>query len=180
MESIKTKITHVPQRTGYKTVTNAEVPAGSAATFGPSTHDNLKIIVPKGAIITATPIMVMTAFAGPNTVVVNTGHVAKSLDENGASLASAGEDEDAYFDGTQTLKGSNTGLYGAGSIATANWGARMGKQVSYTVSNSGDKEYSVGLFITTGDTAAMSAGSLTWWVEYMFAPNIVWEQASLA
>ena len=180
MESIKTKITQVPQRTGYKTVTNAEVPGGAAQAYGPETHDNLKIIVPKGAIITATPIMLTTAFAGPNTTVVNTGHVANSLDENGASLASAAADTDAYFDGSQTIMGSNTGLYGAGSIATANWGARMGKEVSYVVTNSGDKEYSVALFITTGNTTAISAGSLTWWVEYMFAPNIVWEQASLA
>ena len=178
MESIKTKITNAPQRTGYKIVQYTDLAGGAAQAYGPETSDQCKILVPKGAIIIGTPVLTTTAWAGPNTVTASTGHPANSLDENGASLASAAVDDDAYFDGTTSVAAK--GLIGTGTMAAGAIGARMGKEVSYTLTNSGEKEYSVGLYLTMGNTTATSAGYSIWWVEYMFAPNIVWEQASLA
>tara|TARA_Y100000310_G_C20137387_1_gene558669 strand:+ start:37 stop:573 length:537 start_codon:yes stop_codon:yes gene_type:complete len=178
MESIKTKITMAAQQSRYKVVQYTDIAGGAAQAYGPETSDQCKIIVPKGAIIIGTPILTTTAWAGPSTVLATTGHVAKSLDETGASLASAAIDDDAYYDGTTSVAAK--GLIGTGIIGAGNTGARLGKEVSYTVTNSGDKEYSVGLYLTMGNTAATSAGYTIWWVEYMFAPNIVWAQADLA
>ena len=177
MDSIKAKVIRAPQRTGYKTVTAADVPGGANQAYGPETSDKMKIIVPKGAIITATPIMVNAVATGPNTCVVNSGFVANSFDENDASLSSGAQVEDAYFDGSQSVMGSNKGIhYGNGN---AQWGIRAGKHVSYVVTENGEREYSVALFITPGNTTTIAGLSLNWWVEYMFEPNIVWDQDSL-
>jgi len=176
MDSIKAKVIRAPQRTGYKTFTYSDAPGGVAQAYSSETSANLKMVVPKGAIITAVPAIVTTAFAGPNTLVWGSGHVANSFSAAGASLASAAA---ALASTTATWSIMTKGVRGSGDH-TAAQGPGLGVEASYQLTESGEREYAVHASVTYGNTTASNQGVLVWWVEYMFAPNIVWEQSSLA
>ena len=176
MDSIKAKVIRSPQRTGYNTFTYSDAPGGAAQAYSSETSDNLKIIVPKGAIITAVPAIVTTAFAGPNTLVFGSGYVANSYSDAGALLNSGNA---SLASTTATFDIKTKGVRGAGDY-TASQGPGLGVKASYVQTNNGEREYAVHASVTYGNTTAATAGVLVWWVEYMFEPNIVWEQASLA
>ena len=189
MESIKTRITNVPQRTGYKTVSyDVDGIGATAATFNAANSDTMKITVPAGAIITDTPIFVHTAWANSGNNYVTTGYPAKSLAHaDGSSIGSAAAVTDAFLDGNNSAKVrghiSTTGSGAAiqtGTVAAAGTGtSMMWESCPYVLADDGSKEYAVHLTMAVA-SGTSGAGKLFWWVEYVFPPNIVWEQASLA
>lgn len=175
MDSIKAKVIRAPQRTGYKTVTKDDVPGGANQAYSSETTDKLKIIVPKGAIITAVPAMISTAWIGPSTATWGSGYVANSFDSEGNSLNSGNAALTAY---TATFDVKTKGVRGAGDH-TASQAPGLGAKASYVVTESGEHEYAVHASLSYGSAGAATSGTLVWWVEYMFDPNIVWEQESL-
>ena len=189
MESIKTRITNVPQRTGYKSVSyDVDGIGATAVTFNAANSDTMKITVPAGAIVTDTPIFIHTAWANSGNNYVTTGYPAKSLNaDTGASLASAAAVADAFLDGNNSAKvrghisttghgaAIQTGTVAAAGLATS----AMWEKCPYVLADDGSKEYAVHLTMAVaGGTSG--AGKLFWWVEYIFPPNIVWAQADLA
>ena len=175
MDSIKAKVIRAPQRTGYKTFTFSDAPGGAAQAYSSETTDNLKMIVPKGAIITAVPAMVTTAFAGPNTLKWGSGYCANSYSDAGASLNSGNANLVAQ---TATFDIMTKGVRGAGDHS-ATQAPGLGRKATYVLTENGEREYAVHASVTYGNTTVASAGVLVWWVEYMFDPNIVWDQDSL-
>ena len=83
-----------------------------------------------------------------------------------------------------TASGQTLGKYlscrgGTESLGGALLGTKPSYTVSETYSSSGEKVVPVVLQWTiTGSVP--STGSVMWWVEYVFDPNIVWTQAALA
>ena len=175
MDSIKAKVIRAPQRTGYKTFTFSDAPGGAQQAYSSETTENLKMIVPKGAIITAVPAMVTAAFTGPSTLTWGSGYVANSFDSDGNSLNSGNAALTAY---TAAFDLKTKGVRGAGDH-TAAQAPGLGAKASYVVTESGEREYAVHASVSYGNTVVAGAGTLIWWVEYMFEPNIVWDQDSL-
>ena len=83
-----------------------------------------------------------------------------------------------------TASGQTIGKYlscrgGTESLGGALLGTKPPYTVSQTYSESGEKVVPVVLGWTiTGSVP--STGSIMWWVEYVYDPNIVWTQAALA
>ena len=176
MDSLKTKITNSPQMSGRKTVA-----LGSYTSV--ATHAAVSsILIPWGAIVIDTPIIVTTAFNPSGASHAETGTVG-TLAQSDASTVSA--DPNGFMAGaaaTASLKTVGKFLSCRGGTESLG-GALLGTKPSYTVSetysSSGEKVVPVVLQWTHAGGVA-SAGELIWWVEYIYDPNIVWEQASLA
>ena len=176
MDSLKTRITNVPQMSGYKSVdlgTNTSVATHAAVS---------NILIPWGAIVIDTPIIVTQAFNAGTATYFDTGTVG-TLAQADASTVSA--DPNGFMAGAAaTASGQTIGKFlscrgGTESLGGALLGTKPSYTVSQTYSDSGEKVVPVVLQWTiTGSVP--SAGSIVWWVEYIYDPNIVWEQASLA
>ena len=176
MDSLKTRITNVPQMSGFKSValgTNTAAQAHAAVS---------NIIIPWGAIVIDTPIIVTAAFNSGTSTYFNTGTVG-TLAQADASTVSA--DPNGFMAGAAgTASGQVLGKYlscrgGTESLGGALLGTKPSYTVSETYSSSGEKVVPVVLQWTiTGSVP--STGSVMWWVEYVFDPNIVWTQAALA
>ena len=176
MDSLKTKITNSPQMSGRKTVA-----LGSYTSV--ATHAAVSsILIPWGAIVIDTPIIVTTAFNPSGASHAETGTVG-TLAQADASTVSA--DPNGFMAGAAaTASGQTIGKFlscrgGTESLGGALLGTKPSYTVSQSYSTSGEKVVPVVLQWTiTGSVP--SAGSIVWWVEYIYDPNIVWEQASLA
>jgi len=176
MDSLKTRITNVPQMSGYKSV-------ALGSNTSASTHAAVSnIIIPWGAIVIDTPIIVTEAFNAGTATYFDTGTVG-TLAQADASTVSA--DPNGFMAGAAaTASGQTLGKFlscrgGTESLGGALLGTKPSYTVSQTYSTSGEKVVPVVLQWTiTGSVP--SAGSIVWWVEYIYDPNIVWEQASLA
>jgi len=176
MDSLKTKITNVPQMSGFKSV-------ALGSNTSASTHAAVSnILIPWGAIVIDTPIIVTQAFNAGTATYFDTGTVG-TLAQADASTVSA--DPNGFMAGAAaTASGQTLGKFlscrgGTESLGGALLGTKPSYTVSQTYSTSGEKVVPVVLQWTiTGSVP--SAGSIVWWVEYIYDPNIVWEQASLA
>ena len=176
MDSLKTRITNVPQMSGFKSValgTNTAASAHAAVS---------NIIIPWGAIVIDTPIIVTQAFNAGTATYFDTGTVG-TLAQADASAATA--DPNGFMAGAAaTASGQTVGKYlscrgGTESLGGALLGTKPSYTVSQTYSESGEKVVPVVLGWTiTGSVP--STGSIIWWVEYIYDPNIVWTQAALA
>jgi len=148
-----------------------------------STHAAVSnILIPWGAIVIDTPIIVTEAFNAGTATYFDTGTVG-TLAQADASTVSA--DPNGFMAGAAaTASGQTIGKFlscrgGTESLGGALLGTKPSYTVSQTYSTSGEKVVPVVLQWTiTGSVP--SAGSIVWWVEYIYDPNIVWEQASLA
>ncbi len=176
MDSLKTRITNAPQMSGYKSV-------ALGSNTSASTHAAVSnILIPWGAIVIDTPIIVTEAFNAGTATYFDTGTVG-TLAQADASTVSA--DPNGFMAGAAaTASGQTIGKFlscrgGTESLGGALLGTKPSYTVSQTYSTSGEKVVPVVLQWTiTGSVP--SAGSIVWWVEYIYDPNIVWEQASLA
>jgi len=176
MDSLKTKITNAPQMSGFKSV-------ALGSNTSASTHAAVSnILIPWGAIVIDTPIIVTQAFNAGTATYFDTGTVG-TLAQADASTVSA--DPNGFMAGAAaTASGQTLGKFlscrgGTESLGGALLGTKPSYTVSQTYSTSGEKVVPVVLQWTiTGSVP--SAGSIVWWVEYIYDPNIVWEQASLA
>ena len=161
---------------GYKSVdlgTNTSVATHAAVS---------NILIPWGAIVIDTPIIVTQAFNAGTATYFDTGTVG-TLAQADASTVSA--DPNGFMAGAAaTASIATIGKFlscrgGTESLGGALLGTKPSYTVSQTYSDSGEKVVPVVLQWTiTGSVP--SAGSIVWWVEYIYDPNIVWEQASLA
>ena len=191
MDSIKSKVIRAPQMSGIKTITSAALPTG-AATYDASNanagyEDNFKIVVPKGAIILATPFLVKTAFSGGTNYGVDIGIPAASYEDDGTSHNGGNKTVDAYFKRAAATNASAArGMFGrsgastSGLLAAGGLGLNIGDKATYVLTANGEREYSVHLSMLVSGVGASTAGELIWWVEYGFDPNIVWDQDDLA
>jgi hypothetical protein len=177
MDSLKTRITNVPQMSGFKSVALGTYTAASA-------HAAVSnILIPWGAIVIDTPVIVTTTFNAGTTSFVETGTVGTLAQADGSTVAA---DPDGFMNGTTTtapLDGA-AGKYlscrgGTESLGGVLLGTKPAYTQSQTYSESGEKVVPVVLQWTHAGTVP-STGNLIWWVEYMFDPNIVWTQAALA
>jgi len=176
MDSLKTRITNAPQMSGFKSV-------ALGSNTSASTHAAVSnILIPWGAIVIDTPIIVTEAFNAGTATYFDTGTVG-TLAQADASTVSA--DPNGFMAGAAaTASGQTIGKFlscrgGTESLGGALLGTKPSYTVSQTYSDSGEKVVPVVLQWTiTGSVP--SAGSIVWWVEYIYDPNIVWEQASLA
>ena len=187
-DSILNKITSAAQVSGYKTATH------DGGNNGTRQIDYINI--PMGAIVTDVCAVVTTAFAGgATTLAAGWGGGLDQTDLTGATARAA--DEDAYLDcavasfaltlkGTKICASANTTI--AVAAGTANpiqpAGLFIGTMPSYTLSssfgsNGEEKVAPVTLSQVQSGSAVSTAGTLLWWVEYMFPANIVWTQTSL-
>ena len=176
MDSLKTKITNVPQMSGFKSV-------ALGSNTSASTHAAVSnILIPWGAIVIDTPIIVTQAFNAGTATYFDTGTVG-TLAQADASTVSA--DPNGFMAGAAaTASGQTLGKFlscrgGTESLGGALLGTKPSYTVSQTYSDSGEKVVPVVLEWTHAGSVP-SAGNLIWWVEYIYDPNIVWEQASLA
>ena len=176
MDSIKTLITNAPQMSGFKSVALGSYTAAQ-------THAAVSnILIPWGAIVIDTPIIVTAAFNSGTSTYFDTGTVG-TLAQADASTVSA--DPNGFMAGAAaTASGQVLGKYlscrgGTESLGGALLGTKPPYTVSQTYSESGEKVVPVVLGWTiTGSVP--STGSIMWWVEYVYDPNIVWTQAALA
>ncbi len=176
MDSLKTRITNAPQMSGFKSV-------ALGSNTSASTHAAVSnILIPWGAIVIDTPIIVTEAFNAGTATYFDTGTVG-TLAQADASTVSA--DPNGFMAGAAaTASIATIGKFlscrgGTESLGGALLGTKPSYTVSQTYSTSGEKVVPVVLQWTiTGSVP--SAGSIVWWVEYIYDPNIVWEQASLA
>ena len=176
MDSLKTRITNAPQMSGFKSV-------ALGSNTSASTHAAVSnILIPWGAIVIDTPIIVTEAFNAGTATYFDTGTVG-TLAQADASTVSA--DPNGFMAGAAaTASGQTIGKFlscrgGTESLGGALLGTKPSYTVSQTYSDSGEKVVPVVLEWTHAGSVP-SAGNLIWWVEYIFDPNIVWEQASLA
>ena len=176
MDSLKTKITNVPQMTGFKSVALCTYTAATA-------HAAVSnILIPWGAIVIDTPIIVTAAFNSGTSTFFDTGTVGTLAQADGASATA---DPNGFMAGAAaTASGQTIGKYlscrgGTESLGGALLGTKPSYSVSQTYSESGEKVVPVVLGWTIAGSVP-STGSIMWWVEYIFDPNIVWTQAALA
>ena len=176
MDSLKTRITNVPQMSGYKSValgTNTAAQTHAAVS---------NIIIPWGAIVIDTPIIVTQAFNAGTATFFDTGTVGTLAQADGSTVSA---DPNGFMAGAAaTASGQTIGKYlscrgGTESLGGALLGTKPSYTVSTTYSSSGEKVVPVVLQWTIAGSVP-SAGSIIWWVEYIFDPNIVWSQAALA
>ena len=176
MDSLKTRITNVPQMSGFKSV-----PLGTSTSA--STHAAVSnIIIPWGAIVIDTPIIVTAAFNAGTATYFDTGTVGTLAQADGSTVSA---DPNGFMAGAaatasgQTLGKSLSCRGGTESLGGALLGTKPSYTVSQTYSESGEKVVPVVLEWTIAGSVP-SAGSIMWWVEYVYDPNIVWTQAALA
>ena len=176
MDSIKTLITNAPQMSGFKSVALGSYTAAQ-------THAAVSnILIPWGALVIDTPIIVTAAFNSGTSTYFDTGTVG-TLAQADASTVSA--DPNGFMAGAAaTASGQVLGKYlscrgGTESLGGALLGTKPSYTVSTTYSSYGEKVVPVVLQWTIAGSVP-SAGSIIWWVEYIFDPNIVWSQAALA
>jgi len=176
MDSLKTRITNVPQMSGFKSValgTNTAAQAHAAVS---------SILIPWGAIVIDTPIIVTTAFNAGTAIFADTGSVGTYAQADASSATADPNGFMAGATGTANLKVVGKFLSCRGGTESLG-GALLGTKPSYTTnqtySESGEKVVPVVLQWTISGSVP-TTGNLVWWVEYMYDPNIVWEQASLA
>ena len=176
MDSLKTRITNVPQMSGRKSValgTNTSVATHAAVS---------NILIPWGAIVIDTPVIVTTAFNPSGASHVETGTVGTLAQADGSTVSA---DPNGFMAGAaatargQTLGKSLSCRGGTESLGGALLGTKPSYTVSQTYSESGEKVVPVVLQWTIAGSVP-STGSIMWWVEYVYDPNIVWTQAALA
>ena len=176
MDSLKTRITNAPQMSGYKSValgTNTSVATHAAVS---------NILIPWGAIVIDTPVIVTTAFNPSGASHVETGTVGTLAQADGSTVSA---DPNGFMAGAAATASIKTvGKFlscrgGTESLGGALLGTKPSYTVSQTYSESGEKVVPIVLQWTHAGGVA-SAGALIWWVEYIFDPNIVWTQAALA
>ena len=176
MDSLKTRITNVPQMSGRKSVALGTYT--SVATHAAVSN----ILIPWGAIVIDTPVIVTTAFNPSGASHVETGTVGTLAQADGAAATA---DPNGFMAGAAaTASGQTVGKYlscrgGTESLGGALLGTKPSYTVSQTYSESGEKVVPVVLGWTIAGSVP-STGSIMWWVEYIFDPNIVWTQAALA
>ena len=140
------------------------------------------ILIPWGAIVIDTPIIVTQAFNSGTSTFFDTGTVGTLAQADGSTVSA---DPNGFMAGAAaTASGQTIGKYlscrgGTESLGGALLGTKPSYTVSQTYSSSGEKVVPVVLQWTHAGGVA-SAGALIWWVEYIFDPNIVWTQADLA
>ena len=176
MDSLKTRITNVPQMTGFKSVALGTYTAAQA-------HAAVSnILIPLGAIVIDTPIIVTAAFNSGTSTFFDTGTVGTLAQADGSTVSA---DPNGFMAGAAaTASGQTVGKYlscrgGTESLGGALLGTKPSYTVSQTYSESGEKVVPVVLGWTIAGSVP-STGSIMWWVEYIFDPNIVWTQAALA
>ena len=176
MDSLKTKITCAPQMSGYKSVSLGSYTAAQ-------THAAVSsILIPWGAIVIDTPVIVTTAFNAGTSSYVDTGTVGTLAQADGSTVSA---DPNGFMAGAAaTASIATVGKFlscrgGTESLGGALLGTKPSYTVSETYSDSGEKVVPVVLQWTHAGSVP-SAGVLMWWVEYVFDPNIVWTQAALA
>jgi hypothetical protein len=164
MDSLKTRITNVPQMSGFKSVALGSYT--SAATHAAVSN----ILIPWGAIVIDTPVIVTTVFNAGTSSFVETGTVGTLAQADGATVAA---DPNGFMAGAAaTASGQTLGKYlscrgGTESLGGALLGTKPSYTVSETYSSSGEKVVPVVLQWTiTGSVP--STGSVMWWVEYVF------------
>ena len=177
MDSLKTRITNVPQMTGFKSValgTNTAAQAHAAVS---------NILIPWGAIVIDTPIIVTAAFNSGTSTFFDTGTVGTLAQADGSAATA---DPNGFMAGAAATAALDTaaGKYlscrgGTESLGGVLLGTKPPYTVSSTYTDSGEKVVPVVLQWTHAGSVP-STGSLIWWVEYIFDPNIVWTQAALA
>ena len=176
MDSLKTRITNAPQMSGRKTVS-----LGSYTSV--ATHAAVSnILIPWGAIVIDTPIIVTTAFNPSGASHAETGTVGTLAQADGSTVSA---DPNGFMAGAAaTASIATIGKFlscrgGTESLGGALLGTKPSYTVSETYSDSGEKVVPVVLQWTHAGSVP-SAGQLIWWVEYIFDPNIVWTQAALS
>ena len=176
MDSLKTKITCAPQMSGFKSVSLGSYTSAS-------THAAVSnILIPWGAIVIDTPVIVTTAFNAGTSSFVETGTVGTLAQADGSTVSA---DPNGFMAGAAaTASIATVGKFlscrgGTESLGGALLGTKPSYTVSETYSDSGEKVVPVVLLWTHAGSVP-SAGVLMWWVEYVFDPNIVWTQAALA
>ena len=176
MDSLKTRITNVPQMTGFKSVALGTYTSAS-------THAAVSnILIPWGAIVIDTPIIVTEAFNAGTATYFDTGTVGTLAQADGSTVSA---DPNGFMAGAaatssaQTLGKDLSCRGGTESLGGALLGTKPSYTVSETYSSSCEKVVPVVLEWTIAG-AVPSTGSVIWWVEYVFDPNIVWTQAALA
>ena len=185
-DSIKNKITRAAQVSGYKTVAH-----GSTAN-GTTERDYINI--PWGAVVTDVNIIITTAFAGGTTTwLVGTGVATVTSQDLGTTQAA---DPNGFLDMSVTTYGSGTvgkriNATAAPTVSTGEGvandiscgGVLLGTKPPYSLSStygSNSEEKVVPVVLNQVQASGTStAGSVIWWVEYMFPANIVWEQTNL-
>ena len=190
MDSLKTKITSTPQMSKIDFVNFADGLTWAAATY------KRVLFIPEGARVCGfgVNVAIISGTTGTNTITI--GHDAGTAQsDTGMTHVAATADVDAYAKAiTLEVVGFTgpSGVTSAGAAAVTAGVELMGKPptmtsgATYTYapsltapwSSSGEKVVPVVGYVTTG--ATQSTGSLHWWVEYCFDPNIVWTQAALA
>ena len=183
-DSIKNRITRACQCTGYKTVAYT---AGSTV----GTNEVSSINIPFSAIVTDVVVIPTTAFtnSGGGTTHALAGTAAGTV-YNQADDSSGTADPDGFLvttatTGTLATVGKRISTAGRANATAA--GVLLGTKPPYSLAQSYTEDdlgaaedkivpVTLSLVVTTG---AATAGELIWWVEYMFPPNIVWDQASI-
>ncbi len=185
-DSIKNRITRSAQVSGYKVGAHGALSAGTTETG--------YINIPFGAVVTDVNIIITTAFAGGTTTwLVGTG-VATVTNQDSGSTQTA--DPNGFLDMSVTTYGSATvgkriNATAAPTVSTAEdvandiscGGELLGTKPPYSLSStygSNGEEKVVPVVLNQVQASGTStAGSVIWWVEYMFPANIVWVQADL-
>ena len=178
-DSIKNKITRAAQQSGYKTVAYT---AGTSV----ATHEVSYINIPWGAIVTDVVVVPTAAFthsSGTTHVIAGTGVATVTSQDLGTTQTPDPNGFLAGAAGTGLLATAGKRISAAGPSDESLGGELLGSKPPYSLSdtygsNSEEKVVPVTLsWVNTTDV--VSAGSLIWWVEYMFPANIVWLQTSL-
>ena len=180
MDSIKTKITSAQQTSAYKTVSYT---AGTSV----ATHEVDNILIPWGAIVTDVIVIPTAAFthsSGTTHVLAGTGAATVYNQDSGSSQTA---DPDGFLvttasTGVLATAGKRISTSGRANATAA--GVLLGTKPPYSLASaysSNGEEKTVPVVLSwVNSTDVVSAGSLIWWVEYMFPANIVWTQADLA
>ena len=188
MDSLKTKITSAKQMSKVDTVNFADGQTWSAATYQRVLFIQERARIAGYAVIVSDEV---TTTSGANTFEI--GHALGTLQTDAAMVNVAAADPNAYcLQVNLEAAGYTTPSRGTVDAAVTSGVELMGKPPTVTStaeytyapsltapwSSSGEKVVPVTGYLTTG--ATQSTGTLHWWVEYCFDPNIVWTQAALA
>ena len=178
MDSIKTRITNVPQKSGFKTVLFS---AGATSSNSGTANELSHIIIPKGAMVSNVCAIIQTAWNGPTTCSLSAGYPSGVAQSDTSSSVSA--DPDAFLAGANNMKTVNS-YFMSNNSATKPAGLFDVVPMTDSATYSEAGEYVVPITLTGtlthSSATAADAGQLVWWVEYVFDPNIVWNQDSLA
>tara|TARA_Y100001963_G_scaffold159145_1_gene261534 strand:+ start:2267 stop:2785 length:519 start_codon:yes stop_codon:yes gene_type:complete len=169
MDSLKTKITSAPQMSGVQTLAfdRVDEDGNTVNDFAVTTGTATSILIPKNAYVVAGHIICDTALAGEgSTSTIEIGIPAGVSQVDGSSTVSA--DPDAI--------GAQLDLDGlAASHNVTNCWVLPGTSTSTTYSSSSEKVVPVEIKVVVNSSDA-TAGKIYWYVEYVFLPNISWDQ----